>query len=90
MSPCRLSHLISGARRCYRVRMEHPINKPIDAVQNDPSLPVTVLVVVLALIFTLYFTVRAAVPDLPLLVHQALADVPFASEQAATTLSMLR
>lgn len=56
--------------------MEHPINKPIDAAENDPSLSVTALVVVLALVFASYFTVRAVVPELPLHVHRALADMP--------------
>ena len=56
--------------------MEHPINRSIDPDETDPSLSVTALVVVLALIFTLYFAVRVAVPDLPLHVHHALADLP--------------
>jgi hypothetical protein len=55
--------------------MEHPINRSIDANENDPSLSVTALIVVLALIFGLYFTARVA--------------VPWASEQAANALSML-
>jgi hypothetical protein len=50
---------------------------------------VTALVVVLALIFTLYFSLRFAVPDLPLRVHHALADLPSESGQAANALSML-
>jgi hypothetical protein len=50
--------------------------------ENDPSLSVTALIVVLALVFIFYFTLRAAVPDLPLHVHDALADLPWASEQA--------
>ena len=69
--------------------MEHPINRSIDADEDDPSLSVTALVVVLALIFTFYFAVRIAVPELPLHVHHALADVPSASEQAAYVWSML-
>jgi hypothetical protein len=75
MSPCGLSHLISRGPACYLVRMEHPINRSIDANENDPSLSVTALIVVLALIFGLYFTARVA--------------VPWASEQAANALSML-
>ena len=70
--------------------MEHSINRPIDSEENDASLSVTALVVVLALIFIAYFTVRAAVPELPLLVHHALADVPLASEQVANELSLRR
>lgn len=70
--------------------MEHPINRSIDALESDPSLSLTALAVVLALFFIFYFTVRAAVPELPLHVHHALADVPLASEQAANALSMLR
>jgi hypothetical protein len=70
--------------------MEHPINRSIDADENDPSLSATALIVVLALIFTFYFTVRFAVPELPFPVHHALADLPSASEQAAHVLSMLR
>ncbi len=69
--------------------MEHPINRCIEANENDPCLSVTALIVVLALIFTLYFTVRAALPDLPLHVHHALADLPPASERVANALSML-
>jgi hypothetical protein len=51
--------------------MEHPINRSID--ENDACLSVTALVVVL--VFTLYFSLRFAVPDLPLQVHHALADL---------------
>jgi hypothetical protein len=69
--------------------MEHPINKSTDATENDPSLSVTALIVVLALTFIFYFTVRVAVPELPLLVHSALADMPSASEPVANTVSML-
>ena len=47
------------------------------------------LIVVLALVFTLYFSVRSAVPDLPLQLHHALADLPSESGQAANALSML-
>ena len=53
--------------------MEHSINKTIDAEENDPSLSVTALVVVLALIFTFYFMVRVAVPDLPVHIANALS-----------------
>jgi hypothetical protein len=67
--------------------MEHPINRSTD--ENDPCLSVTALVVVLALIFTLYFSLRFAVPDLPLRVHHALADLPSESGKAANALSML-
>jgi hypothetical protein len=56
--------------------MEHPINKPIGAAENDASLSVTALVVVLALLFAFYFRVRVAVPDLTLQVHRALVDTP--------------
>lgn len=70
--------------------MEHAINRSIDATENDPSLSVTALTVVLALFLISYFTLRAVVPELPLHVHHALADLPFASEQAANALSMLR
>ncbi len=49
--------------------MEHPINRSGD--ENDPCLSVTALVVGLALVFTLYFSLRFAVPDLPLQVHHA-------------------
>ena len=52
--------------------------------ENDPTLSVTALVVVLALVFACYFTVRAVVQELPLLVYQALMDVP-----TANALSML-
>lgn len=55
--------------------MEHPINRSIDADENDPSLSVTALMVVLALIFVVYFVMRAAVPELPLHVLHALADL---------------
>ena len=41
--------------------MEHPINR-----ENDLSLSVTALIAVLAVMFTLYFAVRIAMPDLPL------------------------
>ena len=51
--------------------MEHPINKSIDAEEND--LAVTALAVVLALIFAFYFTVRVAVPELPEHVANALS-----------------
>jgi hypothetical protein len=57
--------------------------------ENDPSLSVTALIVVLALVFTLYFALRVAVPDLPLHMQHALADLPWESEQAANALSML-
>jgi hypothetical protein len=57
--------------------MEHRINRALD--EDDACLSVTALVVVLALVFTLYFSLRVAVPDLPLRV----------SEQAANALSML-
>lgn len=57
--------------------------------EHDLSLSVTALIVVLAFVFTLYFSLRFAVPDLPLQVHHALADVPSPSEQAANALSML-
>ena len=70
--------------------MEHPINRSLDATENDSSLSVTALTVVLALFLISYFTLRAVVPELPLHVHHALADLPFASEQAANVLSMLR
>ena len=58
--------------------------------ENDSSLSVTALIVVLALVFAFYFTVRAVVAELPLLVQNALAAVPSISEQAANPLSMLR
>ena len=45
--------------------MEHPINK---------------LIIVLAVIFTLYLVLRVAVPDLPLHVYHALADLPLAEK----------
>ncbi len=67
--------------------MEHPINRCID--ESDPSLSVTALIVVLALVFSLYFALRIALPDLPLHVHDALADLPLASEQVANALSMI-
>jgi hypothetical protein len=67
--------------------MEHPINRSID--EKDACLSVTALVVVLALVFTLYFSLRFAVPDLPLQVHHALADLASGSGQAANALSML-
>ena len=70
--------------------MEHPINCSIDSAANDPSLSLTALTVVLALVFIVYFTVRAAVPELPLHVHHALTDMPSASEEVANGLSMLR
>ena len=67
--------------------MEHPINRSLD--ESDACLSVTALVVVLALVFTLYFSLRFAVPDLPFQVHHALADLPTESGQAANALSML-
>jgi hypothetical protein len=67
--------------------MEHPINRSID--ENDACLPVTTLVVVLVVVFSLYFALRAAVPDLPLHMHHALADLPWQSGEAANALSML-
>jgi hypothetical protein len=54
--------------------MEHPINRSIDANENDPSRSVTALIVVLADLRPL-LTARVA--------------VPWASEQAANALSML-
>ncbi len=68
--------------------MEHPINRSLD--ESDRSLSVTALIVVLALVFTLYFSLRFAVPDLPLQVHHALADLPSESAEAVNALSMLR
>jgi hypothetical protein len=68
--------------------MEHPLNRSID--ENDACLSVTALVVVLAAVFTLYFTLRAAVPDLPLHMHHALADLPWESGEVAKALSVLR
>jgi hypothetical protein len=68
--------------------MEHPMNRSTD--ESDPSLSVTALIVVLALVFTLYFALRIALPDLPLHMHHALADLPWESEEAAKALSMLR
>jgi hypothetical protein len=62
--------------------MEHAINRCSGANEDDLSLSVTALVVVLGLFFTLYFALRMAVPDLPLHVYNALADLPWASEQA--------
>jgi hypothetical protein len=56
--------------------MEHPINKSIDAEENDPSLSVTALVVVLVLVFASYFTLRVAVAELPLHVQRALLEMP--------------
>jgi hypothetical protein len=67
--------------------MEHPINRSSD--ENDACLSVTALVVALALVFTLYFSLRFAVPDLPLQVHHALADLPSERGEAANALSML-
>jgi hypothetical protein len=58
--------------------------------ENDSSLSVTALIVVLTLMFTLYFTLRAAVPDLPLHMHHALANLPWERGEAANALSMLR
>ena len=55
--------------------MEHPINRSFDEPENDPSLSVTALAVVLALFFIFYFTLRAAIPELALEVHHSLADV---------------
>ena len=55
--------------------MEHLINKPIDAAENDRSLSGTALVVVLALVFASYFAVRAAVADFPIHVHRAFLDM---------------
>ena len=66
--------------------MEHPINRCIEANENDPCLSLTALIVVLALIFTPYFAVRVAVPELPL---HALAGMPSVSEQAANASSMI-
>jgi hypothetical protein len=50
--------------------------------ENDPSLSLTALVVVLGLVFSLCFALRIALPDLPLYVHDALAELPGAGEQA--------
>jgi hypothetical protein len=58
--------------------------------ENDPSLSVTALIVVQALVFTLYFSLRLAVPDLPLHVHHALAHLPLESGEVANAMSMLR
>ena len=58
--------------------------------ESDPSLSVTALIVVLALFFSLYFALRIALPDLPLHMHHALADLPWESGEAANALSMLR
>ena len=44
----------------------------------------------LALLFSAYFIVRAAVPDLPLRVHHVLADLPGESAEAAKAMSLLR
>ena len=68
--------------------MEHPISRSLD--ENDSSLSVTALGVVLALLFSAYFIVRAAVPDLPLRVHHVLADLPGESAEAAKAVSLLR
>lgn len=54
--------------------MEHPINKPTDATGNELTLCVTALIVVLALVFASYFTLRAAVAELP--VHLPLVEMP--------------
>ena len=70
--------------------MEHPINRSICEDADDPSLSVTALVVVLAVIFAFCFAVRVALPELPDQVHHFLADFPPASEQAAIALSMLQ
>jgi hypothetical protein len=69
--------------------MEQAIDRSIGGHENDLSRSVTALIVVLAVLFTFYFGLRVAVPDLPLHVHHALADLPSASEQAANALSML-
>lgn len=58
-------------------------------LESDPTLSLTAVAVLLALFFIFYFTVRAAVPELPH-AHHALADMPLASEQAANVLSMLQ
>ena len=70
--------------------MEHPIHRSIDSDEDDPALSVTALVVVLARIFSFYFAVRVALPELPDNLHHFLADLPSASEQAAIALSMLQ
>lgn len=70
--------------------MEHEINRCLEAKENDLSLSVTALIVVLAVTFALYFAVRTAVPDLPLHLHHALAELPSESGESANALSMLR
>jgi hypothetical protein len=62
--------------------MEHAIDRSITGHEDDLSLSVTALIVVLAALVAFYFVLRVAVPDLPLHVHEALADLPRASEQA--------
>ena len=70
--------------------MEHPINRSIDAHDNNASLSVTALTAGLSLVFGVYFALRIALPDLPLDMHHALADLPWGSGEAANALSMLR
>jgi hypothetical protein len=59
------------------------------ANDNDPYLSVTARITALTLLFAVYFTVRAAVPDLPLHVQQALADLPWESEGAMKVMSLV-
>ena len=68
--------------------MEHPINRSID--ENDRCRSVTALIVVLAVVFTLYFALRVALPDLPLQMHHALAHLPWEGDEVANAMSMLR
>jgi hypothetical protein len=70
--------------------MEHPINTSIGSNDNDPNLSATALIVALGLLFALYFTLRLAVPDLPLHVHHALAELPWESAEAGMAVSLLR
>jgi hypothetical protein len=60
------------------------------ANDTDPSLSITALITALALLFALYFTVRAAVPDLPLHVHHALADLPWENEEIVKAVSLVQ
>jgi hypothetical protein len=68
--------------------MDHPISRSLE--ENDSSLSVTALGVVLALLFSVYFIVRAAAPDLPLRVHHVLADLPAESAEPASAVSLLQ
>src|SRR2546427_12823675 len=65
MSPCELSHLISGRPSCYLVRME------MDTQRNVHG-SVTRLLPIMGVVFMAFLIIGLAMPVLPLHVHQGL------------------